>query len=234
MKQKSTFRKLVLTLGILLSVTATLKAQIAALTDFASGTKAAYCSGEHVKLTSTASGAASYVWKRYAGVGTGGTVTNLTENSATLDDAPTTPGYYTYVSTAVNSDNCTSTDSQPFTIYVLPGINATATENAGGKTSYCTNDFPTTSMQLTAGVSQTATTTETFAYNYQWYKDGTAITNETNATYTLTQANDAAVGAHHYTVNVTFKVKPACAATSSSVDITVNDIPGQPTITITP
>lgn len=234
MKQKSTLRKLMLTLGIMLSATLALKAQITTLSQFTTGTQAAYCAGDHVKLTSAATGAATYVWKRYAGANTTGTATTLSETSATLDDAPTTPGYYTYVSTAVNSDQCTSTDSQPFTIYMLPGITVAATENSGGPTSYCTNSFPATTMQLTATISQSAATTETFGYNYQWYKDGNIITGETNATYTLTAAKDSDVGTHHYTAKVTFKVKPTCEQTSASVDITVSDKPGQPTITITP
>ena len=70
---------------------------------------------------------------------------------------------------------------------------------------------------------------------YQWFKGTTAITNANSSTYTITSPGDATVGTFNYTVQVGLQIKPACASTTSNgITVNVNDIPGTPTITITP
>lgn len=234
MKKKTTLIKLLLTTLFLFALT-TVKAQVSALTDLTSGTLAAYCPSETVKLTAASSGAASYVWKRYPGVGTTGTPVTLTATTANLTDTPTDPGYYTYVSTGLNSEGCESSVSDPATIYVLPGITAAIVSNNPTVTQYCQSAVPA-GITLTATGGKAQTVTETFAYTYQWYKNGTAITGANTSTYTLNSTSDAVVGNNQaYTVSIGYVIKPSCTATTSNaINFNVIATPGKPTITITP
>lgn len=213
------------------------KAQVNALSDLTPAA-GAFCPGAPVTLTAASTGAATYLWQRYDGKTATGTATTVSGTTATLSDSPANPGFYTYVSTGINADGCTSTVSDPIVVYVLPGITAAITANVPtANLHYCKTDVPTgaNAITLTAVGSSTQTVTETFGYNYQWYKGTTAITGATNATYTLNAANDAGVGTNAYTVQLTYKVKPTCtSSTSNIINVTVNDIPGKPTITITP
>jgi hypothetical protein len=95
MKNSTTHRLLFILLFLLAGNS--LKAQVSALTDLNAGTLAAYCPLEQVKLTAASTGAVSYVWKRYVGTSATGTATTLAGTTANLTDAPTVPGYYTYV-----------------------------------------------------------------------------------------------------------------------------------------
>lgn len=236
MKKKSTTFKLILALFLIVAGTA-VKAQVNNLTDLAPAA-GVFCPGVPVTLTANSAGATSYTWFRYDGKTTTGTATTVTGTTAALSDLPANPGYYTYVSTGINADGCTSTVSDPIVVYVLPGITAAITSSTGGSsTSYCKNNVPTgpAAVVLTATGSSAQTVTETFGYNYQWYKGTNAITGATGATYTLNSTDDAALGSFNYTVQLTYKVKPACtAATSNPIGVTVNDVPGKPTIIITP
>jgi hypothetical protein len=191
-----------------------------------------------VTLTAAATGASSYVWTRYAGKTATGTATPIAGTTAALSDLPADPGYYTYVSTAVNADGCTSVVSDPIVVYVLPGITAAIASNkADADDHYCTSAVPTGANSIiltaTAGKSGTAVT-ETFAYTYQWYKGTSLIAGATGTTYTMNSTSDNTVGTNAYTVKVTYAIKACTATTSNAVNITVNDVPGKPVITITP
>ena len=95
--KNQTLTRMLLTL-IFLASGATLKAQtISSLADLNSATKAVYCSTDAVKLTAASTGATSYTWQRYAGIGITGSPTTVAGTTATLNDATiTTTGYYTY------------------------------------------------------------------------------------------------------------------------------------------
>jgi len=240
MKTKSTPFKILLTLLFLLAVT-TIKAQtISTLGGLTTGTLAVYCPSDQVKLNAASTGAVSYVWQRYTGTTATGTPTTLTGTTANLVDVPTAPGYYTYVSIGSNADGCTSVTSDPATIYVLPGINVSIasniTGNPSGPISFCTNNVPTgaAAITLTATATTTPTVPESFAYTYQWFKGTTAITGATTATYTLTSPGDAVVGTNAYTVQVSFVIKSCTPGISNPINVTVDDVPGKPVITVVP
>lgn len=228
MKKKSTKLYLLLILLGVFAVTA-LKAQTVP------GTTNLYCLGSTVKITAAHDAtAASYIWKRYDGQGTGGTATTVSGNTETLTDGPiNTPGYYTYVSVAVNSNGCESTPSDAVTIYVLPGITA-AINNSYASNSICTNMLPATGT-LTAVPGTAQTVSETFpttAYTYQWYKNGTQV--GTGLTYTLTTADIASAATDQYTVKINYSGHACAEAESAPVSINVIAPPAKPVITITP
>ncbi len=224
--------KLLLLLIVLLTAT-NLKAQVAAIGDLTSGTLSAYCPSEEVKLTATSTGS-TYVWKRYPTADATGTATLLSETTASLVDTPPAPGYYTYVSTALNAEGCESDVSSPVAIYILPGITASIASSAPTVTEYCANALPT-SLTLTATAGKAETVSETFAYKYQWYKGANAISGATSSTYVLNSTDDVAVGTSiSYTVKITYQIKACTETTSSAISFDVLDLPTKPVITITP
>jgi hypothetical protein len=201
-----------------------------------SGANAVFCQGASVSITAAADvNAVSYIWKRYNGKDlTDPSPLTLTgQNTATLTDTPpSTPGFYTYVSVAVNIGGCESAPSDPKTIYVLPGI------TAGITSTYTNNILCTTEANtgtLTANPGKVETVPETFAgtdYNYQWNKDGTPITGATNATYTLSTADVATIGTFNYTVTIVYKNRICNPATSAAAALKVVALAGKPVITI--
>lgn len=226
--KKQTFKMFLALLFCASSVT--LKAQtISAIADLNAAAKAVYCSTEQVKLTAASTGATSYTWQRYTGVGVSGSSTSIAGTTANMTDATiTAPGYYTYVATSANA-NCTSDVSDPITVYVLPNINATVT----GPTLTCVSAVG--SAVLTASASNATAVPETFAYTYQWYKGTTLIAGATGSTYTLNPLTDAGVGAQNFVVKAKYVIKPTCTeGESTPYTITVEANPTKPVVTITP
>lgn len=231
MKKKSTKLQLLLTLVCLFAFTA-LKAQTVA------GTTNLYCIGSTVKIAAQHDAtAASYIWKRYVGQGTGGTMTTLTtQTTENMTDAPTDPGYYTYVSVAVNSNSCESAPSDPVVIYVLPDVTASI-DNSYASNDICATVLPATGT-LTAKPGKAQSVAETFAntdYTYQWYKGGTLIPGATNITYTLTAADIAAAAANvAFTVKIKYAAHACNEAESAPVNMNVIALPNKPVISVTP
>lgn len=228
--KKSTLFRILLPIIMMIAGT-TVKAQgISALSDL-TGAAAVYCSGENVKMLATSTGT-TYVWQRYPGKDLTGTPVTVSSTTANLVDVPPGSGYYTYVSTASNT-NCTSDPSLPTTIYALPVIKAVPT----GPASVCVNSIALGATTLTANASNTdATNTDVFAYTYQWKKNGNAIAGANAATYTLTSANDAAaVGSQAFTVQVNYVIRNTCSPiTSTAVNVDVQANPTKPTVVIVP
>ncbi|GAB3927878.1 hypothetical protein [Mucilaginibacter myungsuensis] len=233
MKRLITPKTLLVVLFLLAGTMA--KAQVSALSDLTAGTLAVYCPTDQVKLTAASTGAASYIWKRYPGANTSGTPVTLAGTTANLTDTPTDAGYYTYVSTAVNAEGCESTVSDPAIVYVLPGISAAIVSSSPSTTQYCETAIPA-GLTLTATGGKTgATVSETFAYKYQWYKNGTAITGATSNTYAFANPGDAVVGTNFaYTVRITYVIKACAETTSNAINFNVIATPGKPTIVVTP
>lgn len=200
------------------------------------GADGVFCKGSSVTITAAADpNAVSYIWKRYVGKDlTDPNPTTITgQNTATLTEVlPTTPGYYTYVSIAVNVGGCESTPSDPKTVYVLPDINAAATSTYSNNI-ICVNK--TNTGVLTAVPTSVQTVSETFAstdYSYQWNVGGNPIPGATGSTYTLTAADVATAGTFNYTVTINYKNHTCTPATSSAIQLQVVPLAGKPVITI--
>ena len=152
-----------------------------------------FCAGGSVVLTS--SSATGNQWYKDG-------VAISTEINQTY--TATAAGTYTVIATALT---CSSAASAGTVVTVNP-IPSTPTIGAGGApTTFCSGG----SVVLTSSSST----------GNQWYKDGTAITGETNQTYTATAAGT-------YTIIVT--ASGCSSAASAGTTITVNPIPPTPTI----
>ena len=152
-----------------------------------------FCAGGSVVLTS--SSATGNQWYSNGTIISGATNQNYTATAA---------GTYTVIATALT---CSSAASAGTVVTVNP-IPSTPTIGAGGApTTFCSGG----SVVLTSSSST----------GNQWYKDGTAITGETNQTYTATAAGT-------YTIIVT--ASGCSSAASAGTTITVNPIPPTPTI----
>ncbi len=210
--------------------TTTLKAQTLA------GADGVFCKGASVSITAaTDPNAVSYIWKRYVGkdLTDPAPTTIAGQNTATLSETlPTTPGYYTYVSIAVNAGACESDPSDPKTVYVLPDI------AAGASSSYANNilcEDKTNVGTLTANPSSVQSVSETFSasdYSYQWNKNGSPIAGATASTYTLTATDVATSGSFTYSVTINYKDHTCTPATSSNITLTVAPLAGKPVITL--
>jgi hypothetical protein len=143
------------------------------------------------------------------------TSSSATGNQWSLDGSPiggaTDPDY---VATAAGSYTVTVTESgcvsapSSATVITITPAPATPTITPGGPTTFCDGD--------------SVTLTSSAADSYQWYVDGGAIVNATDQAYIATTSGD-------YTVVVTVNGCPS--ADSAAATVTVNSIPGTPTIT---
>jgi hypothetical protein len=199
------------------------------------GANAIFCKGATVSITAAADpNAVGYIWKRYDGKDLTGSSTTLSSTTATLTDtAPTTPGFYTYVSIAVNAGGCESAPSDPKTIYVLPGITSAVTSTYANSNVICAGQA--NAGQLTAVAGNVESGAQTFAstdYSYQWNKNGVPISGATGVTYTLTTADMATPGTFTYSVTITYKDRGCTPATSADLTIKVAALAGKPVITI--
>ncbi|MBK0401883.1 T9SS type A sorting domain-containing protein [Adhaeribacter sp. BT258] len=170
-----------------------------AIPTITAGGPTTFCTGGSVVLTaaSTTTGA-TFTWFKDGVAITGATAVTYTA---------TTAGNYTAVATA---NGCASPASAVTTVTVN-SITAVPTITAGGPTTFCTGG----SVTLTAA---STTTGATFA----WYRNGTAITGATAATYSASMAGN-------YTAIATAN---GCSSGYSTVIIvTVNTIAATPTIT---
>jgi len=154
-----------------------------------------FCEGSSVTLTASGSGT-SYQWKK-----NGNTETDSTKATYVAR----TSGTYTVTTTGSNGCSNTST-----TITVTANPLPTATATAASATTFCSGNSVTINANTGTGLT------------YQWLKDGSAITNATNAGYTATATGS-------YVVRVTNS--NSCTASSSSVTVTVNALPATPVIT---
>ena len=153
-----------------------------------------FCSGGSVILTSDA--ASGNQWYK-DGVAITGAI-NATYTA-------TVGGSYTVSTT--NNNGCASAVSSPISVTVSPSP-AAPSINVGGATTFCAGGAVT----LTSG-SNTGN---------QWYKDGIALADATNSSYTATAGGS-------YTVTVT-NSHGCTSGASASVVVTVNTLPSAPSI----
>lgn len=176
-------------------VTATAPAAVPVIT---AGGPVTFCTGGSVTLTaaSTTSGA-TYTWFNNGTAIAGATAATYTANAS---------GSYTAVATA---NACPSAASAATTV-TINAAPATPTFTASGNTVFCNGGTVTfTATSTTPGVT------------YQWFNNGTALANATNATYTASASGS-------YTVNA---LANGCSATSAATTVTVNTIPATPVVT---
>ncbi|MBS7562789.1 hypothetical protein KHS38_00095 [Mucilaginibacter sp. Bleaf8] len=127
-------------------------------------------------------------------------------------------GYYTYHLVVSNADGCSSPESSPLKVYVLPQLNATI---AATKDRVCSGAQTTSDLSIQGLDSR-------FEYTYQWTRDGQNITNNgTSSTYTVAEQNQGTV---NYAVKIAYKLNPDCTQTTAPKAITVVLVPGAPTI----
>jgi hypothetical protein len=151
------------------------------------------CIGQTVTLTSSAS--SGNQWYK-----NGVLINGATSNTY----GATTAGVYTVVVTA---SGCSSTASNPTTVNFTATPSA-PTITAGSSTTFC------------AGGSVTLTSSSTSSN--QWYKDGTAITGATAATYVVNASGS-------YTV--LYSIGSCTSPQSTATVVTVNALPATPSIT---
>ena len=230
MKKSTLFRTLLPIIIMMAGITA--KAQSITTLAGLPGAAAAYCAGEAVKLQGNSTGT-TYQWKRYPGKDITGTPVTLTETTNTLSDVPPSPGYYTYVSTASNT-NCTSDVSAPTTIYALPTIKADLT----GPASACVSAVGATVLTVVASNLET-TNTDAFGYTYKWLKNGQPIAGApSQPTYTLSSTADNTIGSQAFSVQVSYIITSHggsnCMQASNTANVDVQANPTTPTVTIMP
>jgi RHS repeat-associated protein len=157
--------------------------------------------------------------------------------SVTFTAAPTNGGSPTYtwsvnngtkVSTGTSNTFSTSnfsTGSNTITCEMSSSVECKTASTATASVNVTVNPYPTATISPSGPVSFCSSGTLTAAagtgYAYQWLLNGSAITGATGSTYTVTQSGS-------YSVRATAN---ACSSTSSTVDVTVNQLP---TASITP
>ncbi|MDR6781660.1 DUF7507 domain-containing protein [Pedobacter africanus] len=154
-----------------------------------------FCDGESVVLSTTATG--SYQWYL-----NGSAITNATTQTYEAKVA----GKYTVVVT--NASNCASPVSNEITVTVNT-VPVAPIVTAGGATIFCDGESVVLSTTATG--------------SYQWYLNGSAITNATGQTYEAKVAGK-------YTVVVT-NASNCASPVSNEVTVTVNTLPTQPVVT---
>lgn len=185
----------------------------------AAGAAKIVCAGTNISMSAPQDNGvdyAKYHWYKLDAQGNKQEVTAMT--GRTYTEVPTGPGYYNYQVVTENANGCTSPISDVFKIYVLPPLSVTITT-------------PTSSVCAEAGSSTTLTANVTpatgFTLNYQWTKNGVAISGATSSTYNATGLTT--VGTVTYGVTVTYALNSSCPANATK-DITVSPLPPKPTI----
>jgi hypothetical protein len=132
---------------------------------------------------------------------------NITSNSGiAVGESHAANGYWRYTDGKIDDIgiwNRALTPQEITTLYQGCQNPTTATITSNGNTTFCQGG----SVNLDANMGTNLT--------YQWYRNGTLIPNETNASYTANQAGS-------YTVNIN---NGECSAVSNAIVVTVNPSP---------
>src|SRR5690606_881308 len=112
----------------------------------------------------------------------------------------------------------------------------------GESLTYCTDQVPTgdETIILTAAPTSTNPNNDTFAYNFQWFRNGTEITGATGETYTIgSQPGDDKLngGAPNvYTVSFSYVINnggcESAVDAANGISIAVTPKPEAPSITV--
>lgn len=146
-----------------------------------------FCSGDSTNLKAKTGTGYSYQWYRND--------TAITGSTDSMLYVKTTGRYKVAVK---NSGGCSDTSiTDTVTVYALPS----ATITPSGATTFCTGGSVTLNVPTGTGLT------------YQWAKDGSDLSGETNSSYTATASGS-------YTVKV--KNSNGCTTTSAGKTVTVN------------
>ncbi len=174
--------------------------------------------GQSIKISVTADGAQpfTYQWHKNGVVISGATSADYVTGVAAV--VTTVPDQY--YATVTNTVGSVDSDIAFLTVLDAPAAPVISTQ-------------PTAKV-VTAGssVSFTVVATGVGSMNYQWRKDGTAISGATLATYTLSTV--AISDAGNYTVSVTTTVGSVVSAATISSSAALTVTPAAPTITTQP
>ncbi len=228
MKQKSTTLKAALTILLTVIISAAF-----AQTPFtgpsdattappatAAAVQQVLCNGTNVQLKTAATAGYTYQWYKKNPVG--GAMQLVQQGSSnTYTETPTGAGYYTYQVIVINSNGCTSTTSDPFSIFVLPSLTAGITPS---------NNSVCESAQTTATLTASPLSDANYTYTYQWTRNGSPIPGATSSTYTVSEATPGSVT---FGLNVAYALNSSCTSTATQI-ITVVPIPAKPTIVTGP
>ncbi|GAB3737649.1 hypothetical protein GCM10028816_41360 [Spirosoma lituiforme] len=189
------------------SVTLTVNSKPSLTAQPAGATK---CVGENYTFSATATNAGSYQWQKDGNdlVDKAGDISGATTSQLTLTDLCATcdPGQYVLIVSGIGSCSATQLSTQPAQLVVNTPVAITTQPQP---TTICEGASATFAVQASGSITA-----------YQWFRNGTAISGATSASYQLpaSPANN----------NDTYKVDVvgSCGTlTSSSVTLTVNSKP---------
>lgn len=176
------------------------------------------CNGSVITLKGDAdpTGTMKYQWWKVAPDNTKKLVKVGTNKDNLYSETSTDAGYYTYQLVMVNSNDC-STPSDPFSVYVLPPLNA----SVDGNGNVCASEQTTSVLAITGLDSR-------FEYTYQWLRNGVNATGtSTSSTYTV---KETTAGTATYSVKVAYKLNTTCGQTTAPKTITIVPLPAKPSI----
>lgn len=173
--------------------------------------------------TSTAAAASDVVYQWYKIDATGTKRLVQSSTSSAYTETATGAGYYTYQLMMTNANQCSSEISDPFKVYVLPALSPSI---AASSATICSNGSSTST--LTANTGANSSSTNNYAYTYQWLLNGTAISGATAATYTTLASS---TGSNTYSVRVAYALSPASSGTANQV-VNAIAVPAKPSISV--
>ena len=170
-----------------------------------------YCQNDAASaLTATAGSGNSLLWYTVPTGGTG--------SSTAITPSTATSGTNSYYVSQISAQNCESPRST-ITVTVNPNITASVS-NSASSTSSCGG----------GAITFTATPTNGGTPTYQWYLNGTLMSGETNATYTLASPADNDQIYVEMTPSAQTCLTSAAAIPSNTV--TLSNVPATPTVSI--
>lgn len=139
----------------------------------------------------------------------------ITVHGQTYTDANPLPGLHFYQIQSTDTLGCSSILSDPFRVFVYPGLNPVITTPL---TSVCA--VPGNAVTLTVSVNSD------YTINYQWRRNDIPIAGAVSTAYNVSESTP---GVYIYTVDVTYTNSTGCVF-SATKQITAVGAPNRPTI----